>query len=721
MRESRAIAGRIRRFRKVRPRHARGASHKEANVNVVESSAQRQLEEAQALLERLQHPAERAAASFRRAELLDDLGRRGEALAACSRLIEEFGGMPEAEVVVPCCRALRLLAHMLRQLHRPADALTTLDRLVAAHGQRAEPAISEHIADALYQRTWLIDEPAARCEACDFMSERLDAQADAALDAWRVDARLLKAEIEHHRGLPHEALATLDAAIERFDGSTDPGVVLRVARARLASVLNLRELAQHTQAQVLCLQVADQIEAALAGATPELRVEGVRALTLFFDGLGLEEQARRAELVGWLLERYGRDASSQVRRMAVVRAYDWAVGLRDQGDGDAALAACDRLLGTFARDTDAAVQRTVTSTLLNKGFVLLEQLGRLDEALAVYEQLMASLRDATAPELQAMRAKAAAGRQSCLKRLRRAGPADAGELSVALRDEVRDKVRQGRKHGDAGASLEAIALFDEVLDAHAASLHPELRRQCARSLLHKTFCLIALERFDDVLAAADAMDARYGADASTEMQEQVALSLQYKSTALDRLGRPEDEMRVHDEIVARWGDSELPDLRARVAGALFRKGAALRQAGRLAEAVANYDEVIARTATARENALQLWAARSMINKAKALDKLGDPAGQAKAYRMLIARFGESGDAALRERVANACEWLAEAEGRQGRVDAQRAALEQALGRFGTALSAEQRTRLARELQALKAKAFGRKAKQAFDRVVRRKA
>jgi tetratricopeptide (TPR) repeat protein len=116
--------------------------HKEANVNVVESSAQQQLDDAQALIERLQHPSERAqraAASLRRAELLNDLGRRAEALAACSRLIEEFGGMPEPAVVVPCCQALRLLAHMLRQLHRPADALATLDRLVARTASAASP------------------------------------------------------------------------------------------------------------------------------------------------------------------------------------------------------------------------------------------------------------------------------------------------------------------------------------------------------------------------------------------------------------------------------------------------------------------------------------------------------------------------------------------------------------------------------------------------------
>jgi len=692
-------------------------------VNVVESSAQQQLDEVQALIARLrQHPAERAAASFRRIELLDDMGRRNEALAACARMLDEFAAIPDAGVVVPCCQALRLLAHMLRQMHRPADALATLDRLVAAHGQRAEPEIREHIAHALYQRTWWIDEPAARCEACDAMSELLDSQPDAALDTWRVEARLLKAEVEHHRGLPQEALATLEAAIERFDGSTDPGVVLRVARARLASVLNLRELAQHAQAQVMCLAVADQIESDLAHAAPELRIEGVRALTLFFDGFGIDEHANRAELVGWLLDRYGHDASPQVRRMAVRRAYDWSMGLREQEDGEAALAACDRLLATFGADTDAVVHRTVASALLNKGFVLLERLGRAEDAFTVYRQLARQLQGAPAPELQDTLAKATAGCQACLKRLRKADAAgNLPELPRELRDEVRDKVKQGRGLGDAGESREAIALFDEVLAAHAASPHPELRRQCARALVHKAFCLVALERFDEVIAASDAMDARYGADPSTEMQETVALCLQYKSTALDRLGRHDDEMRVHDEIVARWGNSELPDLRGRVVGALFRKGATLRQTSQLEAAVACYDEAIARTTGAREGTLQLWAAKSMINKAKALDKLGDPAGQVKAYRALIARFGDSGDAALRERVANACEWLAEAEGRQGRVEAQRAALEAALGRFGTALSAEQRARLARELQALKARALGRKAKEVFGRVVRRKA
>jgi hypothetical protein len=134
-------------------------------VNVVESSALRHRDGAPALPEPMAHPGERAAASFRHAELLNEMGRRGEALAACGRLLEEFAGMPEARVVVPCCQALRLLAHMLRQMHRSADALTTLDRLLAAHGHRGEPGIRAHIADALFQRTWLIDEPDARCEA----------------------------------------------------------------------------------------------------------------------------------------------------------------------------------------------------------------------------------------------------------------------------------------------------------------------------------------------------------------------------------------------------------------------------------------------------------------------------------------------------------------------------------------------------------------------------
>lgn len=683
-------------------------------VNVVESSAQQQ----RAI----------ASAAFRHAEVLVGQGRQEEALAVCERLLADSVSEADMPLAVMCCKALRLQAHVLRQLERPADALGALDRLVADHGQRGEPEVREHIASALFQRTWLIDDPVARCVACDLMSEVLDRHDDKPLDAWRVEARLLKGEIEQHRGLPQDAMATLDALIERFDAlHDDPAIVLRLARARLGNVANLRELGQHTQAQVLCLGVADQVEAEFGRAGPELRLEGVRALTMFFDGLGPTEQERRAELVEWLLDRYGRDTSTEVRQMAVVRAYDWAAGLREQDHGEAALAACERLLAVFIDDTDAVVQRTVASALLSKGHMLFEQLDRPDEALAVYEHLIARLRDTAAqsseaPALHGTLAKASAGRLACLKRLKNAHTDFGSQFSAlpgALRDEVRDTVKRARKHGDAGEPAEAIALFDAVLAEHGDSPHPELRKQCARSLIHKSYCLLLMERFEEVVHAADQMDARYGAEPSKEMQEKVALALQYKSTALDRLGRQDEEMQVHDLMVARWGDSDVAELRARVVGALFRKGVALRQASRLEAAVATYDEVIARVGTGGENALQLWAAKAMINKARALDKLGNPDGQAEVYRQLIARFGDSGDAALRERVANASEWLAETEGRRGNVESQRAALEDALGRFGTAMSSGQRARMARELSSLKARAIGRMARDGLKALLRR--
>ncbi len=489
----------------------------------------------------------------------------------------------------------------------------------------------------------------ARCEACDAMSDLLDSQPDAALDAWRVEARLLKAEIEHHRGLPQDALATLEAAIERFDGSTDPGVVLRVARARLASVLNLRELAQHAQAQVMCLAVADQIEAGLADAAPELRIEGVRALTLFFDGFGIDEHANRAELVGWLLDRYGRDESSQVRRMAVRRAYDWSVGLREQDDGEVALAACERLLATFGADTDAGVQRTVASALLNKGFVLLERLNRPEEALAVYEQLAKQLKDTPTPELQDTLSKANAGRQACLKRLRKADT----ELPPELRDEVRDKVKQGRKHGDAGESREAIALFDEVLAAYSASPHPELRRQCAQALDPQGL----LPGRAGPLCRSDSRSRRDGRALRRRPVDGDAGDGRAVPAVQEHRARPPRPARRRD-AGARRDRRALGQLRA--AGPARARGRRAVSQGRHAapdRPAQGGRGLLRRSRRAHhrreEGTLQLWAAKSMINKAKALDKLGDPVGQAKAYRALIARFGDTGDAALRERVANA--------------------------------------------------------------------
>jgi tetratricopeptide (TPR) repeat protein len=70
--------------------------------------------------------------------------------------------------------------------------------------------------------------------------------------------------------------------------------------------------------------------------------------------------------------------------------------LRDRGDHAEAIAACDDVARRFADEVDAAVSERVAFALLLKGLSL-GKLGRRDEAVVVYECLIARYGDSADP------------------------------------------------------------------------------------------------------------------------------------------------------------------------------------------------------------------------------------------------------------------------------------------------------------------------------------
>jgi hypothetical protein len=476
-------------------------------------------------------------------------------------LLEAHGDETEVDVVVHCCRALLLKAHILQREDRPdqddkaEQALGIYDTVIALYGQRSEAPIRLQLARAFWGRVVLADTPEKECTVCDEMIEALEDQAaDPQRDVLLARAWLVKGRAQRRLGLEQEALITLDGLLARFDASADPAVALQAARARMSQAFALDKLGRGAEEQATYLQLADRVAALrlaqkdAGGDVPEdLRAEGAAALRLLADELASRGRGgpaavdtpaplQRADVVMRLLSEYGADPAQEVRRQAVLALYDWAVVLRESEDFEGALSAYNLLLQHFADDRGEAVRRTVASALLNKGYLLLKLMDRPEEALAVYDDIMARYKEATSADLRDTLAKAAASRHTCLNTLNKTSAADFGgdfpDLPIAERDAVRDSIARGRALSDEGKSREAVALYDEVLAAHVESSHPELRRQCAQAMLNKAYQLLEpLGQYAQAIVCIDEMEARYGADLSTEMQEKVAYCLQYKTTA----------------------------------------------------------------------------------------------------------------------------------------------------------------------------------------------
>ena len=202
------------------------------------------------------------------------------------------------------------------------------------------------------------------------------------------------------------------------------------------------------------------------------------------------------------------------------------------------------------------------------------QLGRSEDAIAVYDDLLARFGTATELPLREQVAKAL--------------------------------VDKGVTLGTLGRSEEAIAVYDDLLARFGTATELPLRERVAKALFSKGVTLDELGRSEDAIAVFDDLLARFGT--ATELREQVANALVSKGVALDKLGRSEDAIAVFDDLLARFGTAT--ELREQVANALVNKGVALDKLGRSEDAIAVYDDLLARFGTATDRCANRSPTRS---------------------------------------------------------------------------------------------------------------
>ena len=251
------------------------------------------------------------------------------------------------------------------------------------------------------------------------------------------------------------------------------------------------------------------------------------------------------------------------------------------GRGDEAIAVYDDLIARFGTATELSLREPVANALFKKGDRL-GALGRGDEAIAVYDDLIARFGTAT-------------------------------ELS--LREPVANALfKKGITLGTLGRGGEAIAVYDDLIARFGTATELSLREQVANALVNKGFGLGALGRGDEAIAVYDDLIARFGTATELSLREQVAKALVNKGATLDR---GDEAIAVYDDVIARFGTATELSLREPVAKALVYKGITLGALGRGDEAIAVYDDLIARFGTATELSLREPVANALVNKGHA--------------------------------------------------------------------------------------------------------
>ena len=360
---------------------------------------------------------------------------------------------------------------------------------------------------------------------------------------------------------------------------------------------------------------------------------------------------------------FARASTSTTREIAAISTFNKGVTLGVLGRSDEEIAVYDELIARDGERDELALREPVANALVNKG-VTLGVLGRSDEEIAVYDELIA--RDGERDEL-ALReqvAKALVNKGVTLGVLGRSDEEIAVYDELIARDGERDElalreqvakalVNKGVTLGVLGRSDEEIAVYDELIARDGERDELALREPVANALVNKGVRLGVLGRSDDAIAVYDELIARDGERDELALREPVANALVNKGVRLGVLGRSDDAIAVYDELIARDGERDELALREPVANALVNKGVTLGVLGRSDDAIAVYDELIARDGERDELALREPVAKALVNKGVRLGVLGRSDEEIAVYDELIARDGERDELALREPVAKA--------------------------------------------------------------------
>ena len=377
---------------------------------------------------------------------------------------------------------------------------------------------------------------------------------------------------------------------------------------------------------------------------------------------------------------------------AAIAGYNLGVVLGELGRSEDAVRAYQQVIDRYGDDPAPALREQTAKALYNMG-VDLGVLGRSEDAVRAYQQVIDRYGDDPAPALREQTAKALAGVGYSLGVLGRSEDAVRAYQQVidrygddpapALREQTAKALyNMGVRLGVLGRSEDAVRAYQQVIDRYGDDPAPALREQTAKALYNMGVRLGVLGRSEDAVRAYQQVIDRYGDDPAPALREQTAKALTNMGVDLGVLGRSEDAVRAYQQVIDRYGDDPAPALREQTAKALYNMGVRLGVLGRSEDAVRAYQHVIDRYGDDPAPALREQTAKALYNMGVRLGVLGRSEDAVRAYQQVIDRYGDDPAPALREQTAQALTNMGVDLGVLGRSEDAVRAYQHVIDRYG---------------------------------------
>jgi tetratricopeptide (TPR) repeat protein len=185
-----------------------------------------------------------------------------------------------------------------------------------------------------------------------------------------------------------------------------------------------------------------------------------------------------------------------------------------------------------------AVDLRVNAALFNKG-VVLAQMGRADEAIAIYDDLVA-----------------------------RTG----GSRQLGLRESaVRALFNKGASLGALHRHEEAVDVYDELIGTFSSEPGPGMSEAVGKAMVNKGIALAELDRLPEAVGVLDEVVKRWSESTDPVLRERAVKALLNKAAAMLQMGQEAIALNVYETIENLYGRDRAPNIREQVAIARVRR------------------------------------------------------------------------------------------------------------------------------------------------------
>ena len=370
-----------------------------------------------------------------------------------------------------------------------------------------------------------------------------------------------------------------------------------------------------------------------------------------------------------------------------------ALALAESGRLQEAVAAWDEVIRRFGESDAPADLEQVSLALVNKGKAL-GRLGRAEEASAVWDDVVRRFGVDNGEGHPLAVATALASKGGMLSAMDRHTEALAAWSEVARRFRgsrapafetlvANALVGMAVAQNMLNRHREALEACDEVLERFGKSGSPALDGELAAAMVGRGHALIALGRVDEATSAWGAVVERFGRSDSLRIVEQVASALANIGTALFQAGRLEEALAAFDGVVQSYTANDAPILREVIARCFVNRGNVLAALKRETEALSSWEEAIRGFEAGGSPEAAEPYCNALMNRAAALHNAGRSEEALELWGDVSERFGADERPGILAMVAKAQTNRGALLEQSGRYEEALAVWQQVEDRFGT--------------------------------------